>query len=58
MGPTRVNCHGNEIWARRGDPVAYRLVKIFSGMITKYAVIGSPTCGTASVVGHQVMVLW
>jgi len=19
-------CHGNEIWARRGDPVAYRLV--------------------------------
>jgi len=21
-------CHGNEIWARRGDPVAYRLVKI------------------------------
>jgi len=22
-------CHGNEIWARRGDPVAYRLVSIF-----------------------------
>jgi len=21
-------CHGNEIWARRGDPVAYRLVLI------------------------------
>ena len=21
-------CHGNEIWARRGDPVAYRLVII------------------------------
>jgi len=21
-------CHGNEIWARRGDPVAYRLVSI------------------------------
>jgi len=21
-------CHGNEIWARRGDPVAYRLVAI------------------------------
>ena len=19
-------CHGNELWARRGDPVAYRLV--------------------------------
>ena len=22
-------CHGNEIWARRGDPVAYRLVSIY-----------------------------
>jgi len=21
-------CHGNEIWSRRGDPVAYRLVRI------------------------------
>jgi len=21
-------CHGNEIWARRGDPVTYRLVSI------------------------------
>jgi len=21
-------CHGNEIWARRGDPVVYRLVSI------------------------------
>jgi len=27
VGPTLVaNCHGIEIWARRGDPVAYRLV--------------------------------
>ena len=26
MGPTLNCCHGNEIWARRGDPVAYRLV--------------------------------
>ena len=23
-------CHGNEIWARRGDPVAYRLVHTYS----------------------------
>jgi len=22
-------CHGNEIWARCGDPVAYRLVFVF-----------------------------
>ena len=24
-------CHGNEIWARRGDPVAYRLVFLLDG---------------------------
>jgi len=24
-------CHGNDIWARRGDPVAYRLVSVFLG---------------------------
>ena len=26
-------CHGKEIWARRGDPVAYRLVLILSMLI-------------------------
>ena len=25
-------CHGNEIWARRGDPVAYQLVSTLAGM--------------------------
>jgi len=23
-------CHGDEIWARHGDPVAYRLVDVFA----------------------------
>ena len=31
---TRMACHGNEIWARRGDPVAYRLVKDFTLSLT------------------------
>jgi len=25
-------CHGNEIWAKRGDPVAYRLVLLYQLM--------------------------
>ena len=27
-------CHGNEIWARRGDPIAYRLVWMFANTVT------------------------
>jgi len=38
-------CHGNEIWARRGDPVAYRLVSglytsVYIDMLLCGAVIG------------------
>jgi len=31
-------CHGNEIWARRGDPVAYRLVYCFSLLFVRPSV--------------------
>jgi len=29
-------CHGNEIWARCGDPVAYRLVTVFACVTQRY----------------------
>jgi len=29
-------CHGNEIWARHGDPVAYQLVLLFSFQETHF----------------------
>jgi len=31
-------CHGNEIWARRGDLVAYRLVTIIITIITAFSI--------------------
>jgi len=34
--------HGNEIWARRGDPVAYRLV-FFSSFYCKWKIFSRPT---------------
>jgi len=33
-------CHGNEIWSRRGDPVAYRLVNIIYHLHQRGVVIG------------------
>jgi len=33
-------CHGNDIWARRGDPVAYRLVLVSVDMAAKIQDIG------------------
>jgi len=32
-------CHGNEIWARRGDPVAYRLVYHVCAYFQKYVIL-------------------
>jgi len=29
-------CHGNDIWARRGDPVAYRLAYLFYVSVFPY----------------------
>jgi len=37
-------CHGNEIWARRGDPVAYRLVLIYFFFVVVVIGVVLPQC--------------
>jgi len=39
-------CHDNEMWTRRGDPVAYRLVRL---SVTR--VIGFHNWGSIAIVG-------
>ena len=41
-------CHGNEIWHRRGDPVAYRLVLIYVWMYVCLGVSGMVQVSFAS----------
>ena len=42
-------CHGNEVWARRGDPVAYRLLYLYSSIRrTVHTAVAYPTCNNYS----------
>ena len=34
-------CHGNEIWARRGDPDAYRLVQMCFSVLAFVSLVSS-----------------
>jgi len=39
-------CHGNEIWARRGDPVAYRLISVVYLLVV--STIRSSSCASTT----------
>ena len=50
----KTKIYGNKIWARRGDPVAYRLVSVSVSVVAAAAAAAAPCHGLLSQVSDDV----